>query len=97
MRSVVINGGDHEASRIHRPPRTERRVAVEWVEGVARLDYYRPPCAERAAALGWNAMALFGCRRKHPFLYLGSAGLLWALDDGRHVELHRDRQLSTGH
>jgi hypothetical protein len=45
--------------------------------------------AERAAALGWDAVALFGCRRNHPLSYLGSAGLLWALNGGRLIELHR--------
>src|SRR3984893_3753182 len=29
--------------------------------------------AERAARLGWDAMALFGCAPKRPFDYLGSA------------------------
>src|SRR5215813_14229457 len=33
--------------------------------------------AERAAKLGWDARALFGCRRNYPLLHLGSAGLLW--------------------
>jgi hypothetical protein len=46
--------------------------------------------AERAAALGWDAVALFGCRRNHPLSYLNSAGLLWALNGGRLIELHRD-------
>jgi hypothetical protein len=34
--------------------------------------------AERAARLGWDAMALFGCAPNRPLDYLGSAGLLWA-------------------
>ncbi len=46
--------------------------------------------AERAVSLGWNALALFGCRRNVPLLYLGDAGLLWAINGGRLVELHRD-------
>ena len=33
--------------------------------------------ANRAAGLGWDAMALFGCAPKRPLDYLGSAGLLW--------------------
>jgi hypothetical protein len=32
--------------------------------------------AERAAKLGWDAPALFGCRRNRPLDYLGDAGLL---------------------
>jgi hypothetical protein len=46
--------------------------------------------AERAAALGWNALALFGCHRSRPLEHLGSAGLLWAINGGKLVELHRD-------
>jgi hypothetical protein len=45
--------------------------------------------AERAAQLGWDAMALFGCAAKRPLDYSGSAGLLWAINGGRLVELHR--------
>jgi hypothetical protein len=46
--------------------------------------------ADRAAQLGWDAMALFGCAPKRPLDYSGSAGLLWAINGGRLVELHRD-------
>jgi hypothetical protein len=46
--------------------------------------------ANRAAGLGWDAMALFGCAPKRPLDYLGSAGLLWAMNGGRLLELHRD-------
>ena len=46
--------------------------------------------ANRAAGLGWDAMALFGCAPKRPLDYLGSAGLLWAINGGRLLELHRD-------
>jgi hypothetical protein len=45
--------------------------------------------ASRAAALGWDAVALFGCRCKYPLAYLGEAGLLWHVNGGRIVELHR--------
>ena len=94
--------------------REERRVPVDWVEGVGRLNYFRPPTdvprhrwhqfvsdchsflnssenwAERAAELGWDARALFGCHRNYPLMHLGSAGLLWATNGGKLVELHRD-------
>ena len=46
--------------------------------------------AERAARLGWDAMALFGCAPNRPLDYFGSAGLLWAINGGRLVELHRN-------
>jgi hypothetical protein len=46
--------------------------------------------AERAATLGWDALALFGCYRTRPLDYFGRAGLLWAVNGGKLVELHRD-------
>jgi hypothetical protein len=46
--------------------------------------------ATRAARLSWDAVALFGCRRERPLEHLGSAGLLWAINGGRLLELHRD-------
>jgi len=45
--------------------------------------------AERAAALGWDAVTLFGCRRRRPLVHRGGAGLLWAINGGRILELHR--------
>ena len=45
--------------------------------------------AERAAKLGWDARTLFGCRNR-PLDHLGSAGLLWVINGGRLLELHRD-------
>src|SRR5262249_17269155 len=86
------------------PVRAEQCIPVEWVEGVDRLNDYRPPTdvprhrwrqfvgdchnflnasenwAERAAELGWDARALFGCHRNYPLMHLGSAGLLWAIN-----------------
>ena len=41
-------------------------------------------------ALGWDAIALFGCAPRRPLDYSASAGLLWAMNGGRLVELHRD-------
>jgi hypothetical protein len=46
--------------------------------------------AGRAAELGWNAATLFGCHRARPLAHPGGAGLLWAINGGRLVELHRD-------
>ena len=48
------------------------------------------PWAERAAELGWNARALFGCHRNSPLMHLGTAGLLWVINGGKLLELHRD-------
>ena len=44
--------------------------------------------AERAAKLGWDAPALFGCRRNRPLDYLGDAGLLWFINGGKLFQLH---------
>jgi hypothetical protein len=46
--------------------------------------------AERAAELGWHTIALFGCKPSYPLSYLGEAGLLWHVNGGIIVELHRD-------
>jgi hypothetical protein len=46
--------------------------------------------ARRAADLGWDAFALFGCSRRSPLMYLGCAGLLWIVGGGRIVRLHVD-------
>jgi len=45
---------------------------------------------ERAADLGWDAFALFGCSPSKPLMYLGCAGLLWLVNGGRIVQLHSD-------
>jgi len=92
----------------------EIRIPLGWIEGVAALNYHRPPSdipphrwrqfvddcnnflssaenwAARATRLGWDAVALFGCRRNRPLDHLGSAGLLWVVNGGRLLELHRD-------
>jgi hypothetical protein len=49
-----------------------------------------PEWAWKAGRLGWDAMALFGCAPKRPLDYLGGAGLVWAINGGRLLELHRD-------
>jgi hypothetical protein len=53
--------------------------------------------ADRAARLGWNAQDLFGFAVAHPLLHLGSAGLLWIVNGGHIVELHRDWALVRVH
>jgi hypothetical protein len=49
-----------------------------------------PEWAWKAARLSWDAMTLFGCAPKRPLDYSGRAGLLWAINGGRLVELHRN-------
>jgi len=49
--------------------------------------------AARAAELDWGPLNLFGRDRKRPFARLEHLGLLWELNGGRVVELHRDRAI----
>ena len=37
-----------------------------------------------------SVLALFGCGLHRPLVHCGSAGLLWAINGGRLVELHRE-------
>ncbi|MGH7056417.1 MAG: hypothetical protein ACREFZ_00855 [Acetobacteraceae bacterium] len=49
-----------------------------FVDGAGRfLDQW----AERAAALGWNSLDLFGADRDRPLARVDKAGLLWLLGD----------------
>jgi hypothetical protein len=43
--------------------------------------------AEKASALGWGPLDLFGCDRERPFARLDHAGLLWLLNGDRLAEL----------
>jgi hypothetical protein len=49
--------------------------------------------AARAAAFGWGPLDLFGCDRERPFARVDHLGLLWLLNWGTVVELHRDRAI----
>jgi len=74
----------------HQPPadvpRHRWRQFVEDCNAFLRSEQL----ASRAAQLGWDAASLFACRRHFPLAYLNEAGLLWALNGGKIVELHRD-------
>jgi hypothetical protein len=74
----------------HRPPPDIPRH--RWAQFVQDCDAFlkTEQPASRAVELGWDAMALFGCAPKRPLDYLGSAGLVWAINGGRLLELHRD-------
>jgi hypothetical protein len=45
--------------------------------------------ADKAAAFGWGPLDLFGCDRKRPY-YVPHRGLLWEVNGGTIVALHRD-------
>jgi hypothetical protein len=49
--------------------------------------------ADRATALGWGPLDLFGCDRERPFARIDHMGLLWLLDGDTVRELHRDRAI----
>jgi hypothetical protein len=44
--------------------------------------------AERAFQMDWSTLGLFGCHASQPLAYLGIAGLLWAVNGGRVIEVH---------
>jgi hypothetical protein len=67
-------------------PRHRWRQFVEDCHAFLRSEQL----ATRAAGLGWDAMALFGCQPHYPLSYLGKAGLLWQVNGGKVVEVHRD-------
>ena len=46
-------------------------------------------CAEGAYGKGWSTLDLFGCNPSQPLAHLGVAGLLWAVNGGRVIEIHR--------
>jgi hypothetical protein len=45
--------------------------------------------AEGAHGKGWSTLDLFGCNPSQPLAHLGVAGLLWAVNGGRVIEIHR--------
>jgi hypothetical protein len=49
--------------------------------------------AARASVLGWGPLDLFGCDRERPFARIDHLGLLWLLDGGTVLELHRDHAI----
>jgi hypothetical protein len=72
----------------HRPPADVPRH--RWHQFVGDCNaFLNSPEAERAAQLGWHTMQLFGCKPRYPLSYLGEAGLLWHVNGGKIIELHR--------
>jgi hypothetical protein len=49
--------------------------------------------AARAAAFGWGPLDLFGCNRERPFARIDHLGLLWLLNGGTVIELHRNKAI----
>jgi len=53
--------------------------------------------AERAVALGWGPLDLFGCDRERPFARIGYAGLLWLLNGDKLIEIDRHKAVVETH
>jgi hypothetical protein len=49
--------------------------------------------AERANTLGWGPLDLFGCDRIRPFARVDRMGLLWLMNGGTVIEVHRDQAI----
>jgi hypothetical protein len=49
--------------------------------------------AARAAVLGWGPLDLFGCDRERPLTRHDHKGLLWLVNGGNIIELHRDQAI----
>jgi hypothetical protein len=47
--------------------------------------------ADKAVALGWGPLDLFGADRERPFARIDHMGLLWLSNGGTIIELYRDR------
>ena len=47
--------------------------------------------ADKALALGWGPLDLFGADRERPFARIDHMGLLWLCNGGTIIELYRDR------
>jgi hypothetical protein len=60
-----------------------------FVDDCAKFLDSHDSWAGRAAELGWDALALFGCDRNRPLDQPG-AGLLWRLSGGRLLAIYKD-------
>jgi hypothetical protein len=75
-----------------RPPRD--MSAKRWLRFIDDCGRFLDDgWAARAAAFGWEPLHLFGCDRNRWYARLDHLGLLWRVNGGRMVELHRDRAI----
>ena len=61
-----------------------------FLDDCARFLDQREAWAERAADLGWDTLALFGCHPTRPLDHLNGAGLLWRLSGGKIIAMQSD-------
>ena len=67
---------------------------IFWVIATASCPH--PKTGSSAPLSLVEFLALFGCHRTRPLEHFGSAGLLWAINGGTLVQLHRDWALIEG-
>jgi hypothetical protein len=61
-----------------------------WLQFLDDCQRFLAIWGAKAADLGWNAEALFGCARTQPLAHLQVAGLIWALRGRKIVRLYTD-------
>ena len=72
--------------RLHRLPAHAGVPQHRWGVFLNDFDQFihgRGGWAERAADLGWDTLALFGCHPTRPLDHLNGAGLLWRISGAR--------------
>jgi hypothetical protein len=79
------------------PARPPADVPVEyWLRFIDACGHFLDGgWHEKAAALGWGPLELFGCDRNHPFGKVEAMGLLWRIGDYPLEALTRNHALAT--
>ena len=79
--------------RLHRLPAHAGVPQHRWGAFLNDFDQFihgRGGWAERAADLGWDTLALFGCHPTRPLDHLNGAGLLWRISGGKITSMETD-------
>ena len=79
--------------RLHRLPAHAGVPQHRWGVFLNDFDQFihgRGGWAERAADLGWDTLALFGCHPTRPLDHLNGAGLLWRISGGKITAMQSD-------
>jgi hypothetical protein len=71
------------------PADVPRKRWLRFIDDCGRFLDGRWPA--KAADFGWGPLDLFGCDRERPYGRIDRLGLLWLVNGGAIVELHRDR------
>jgi hypothetical protein len=65
-------------------------IEIDGVQHIVHSIHGRSGWAERAADLGWDTLALFGCHPTRPLDHLNGAGLLWRISGGKISSMETD-------